>query len=245
MSSVFQPRDCGPGAWRAWFSGAWTSLRRWPWEALLALAVGLSAWGWAAGRWPGFVVPLIVAGLALRPVFEAWFDRTRQAVPLGMLEAWSLTCAHWPSWARVWVFLVAVGVGVGLQLGIVWKPAASVVAGMGSAWMLGLWLPLAFRPWGPIGFWGQLFNHGCPVGIVAKLQFAAVALNPTSLGLLAGAWFAALMVLMLNEWMVPLAWVLWVLVCRGAFVDIFQGGLTMEQRETVAVAAVSQVRATR
>lgn len=207
--------------------------------------MGLSAWGWVAAQWPGLVLPLIVVGLALRPVFAAWFDRTRQALPLGVLEAWALLRVSWPGWARAWVFMIALALGVGLQVAIVWKPAASLVSGMGSAWMMGLWLPFAFRPWGPIGFWGHLSDQGCPIGTVTKLQMAAVALNPASLGLIAAVWFAMLMVLMINGWLAPIAWVLWVLVCRGAFIDIFQGGLTMEQGERSASPATSPVRATR
>lgn len=235
MSSVFQPRSCGSFAWRTWVAGAWTSLRRWPWEVSLGLVLGLACWAWLASQWMGFLVPLILVGVALQPVFDAWFDRTRRAAALSVLEALSIARERWPRWAHPIVLLGALGLGWMLQTSVAWNTSGNVLKDMGAVWLLGLWVPLCFRPWGPVGFWGQLWRQGCPLSSLARLQLGAVSKNIASLSLLCLTWFIVLGALMVTAWLAPLAWVVWVAVCRGAFVDIFQGGLTMEKRESVAV----------
>lgn len=237
MPSVFQPRSCGSFAWRTWLSGAWTSLRRWPWEICLGLLVGLAGWGWLASRWVGLMVPLILVGVALRPVFDAWFDRTRRLAPVTVLEAWSIARTNWPIWAHPVALLGALGLGWMLQTSVAWKSPADVLKDVGSVWLLALWVPLCFRPWGPVSFWGQLWRQGCPLPLLARLQLGAVSKNLASLSLLCLTWFVLLGALMALPWLSPLVWVLWVVMCRGAFVDIFQGGLTMEKREPVVVSS--------
>ena len=61
----------------------------------MGLALGLVGWGWLASRWVGLIVPLILVGVALRPVFDAWFDRTRRLTPVTVWEAGSIARAHW------------------------------------------------------------------------------------------------------------------------------------------------------
>lgn len=229
MAASFHPRSCGSLAWWGWLKATVRCLGRWPWEAwvaLMAVSVGLGA---LAARFPGALVLLAGFGVAARPSLAALADRARGAAPMGMWEAWQVARTAWPAWAGPTGCIAALLAGVALQALVAWR-SVDGPDGLASAWVVGLWAPFAFRPWGPIGFWGALWRQGCPAFLLNRLQLAAVGTNLASLSMLAVAWFVLLGLLLWAGWLAPLAWLAWVVLTRLAFVDIFEGGLRMERR---------------
>lgn len=238
MSAIFHPRSCGPLAWWQWCRVAAVCAVRTPWEAWLMVGLGLVACGWVAFKWPGFTLPLIAVGLALRPVLHAWADRARQSAVFTIWDAWHLGRQAWPGWATGWVLGLILALGWATEVAVNWGSSGT----MGRAWVVGMWIPFCFQPWGPVSFWGQLGQEKCPLHLMNRLQLEAVARNVFSLSLMAVTWFGVLGLLMVLGWLAPLAWAFWLMVSRSAFVDIFQGGLNVaaRQKSPVGVSGVSR-----
>ena len=226
MPSALGPRNCGQHAWLEWAAAVGHVGHRVPWEAWALLAFSTLGLGLLAAQWPGFMALVVWWGCAARRPLRAWVDRVRQPAPLGLTEAWALSRRAWPRWGG-WVcaaglVLASVLLEVARQTLGLWEPK-----GLGLVWLVGLWVPWVFRPWGPIGFVGSLVAQGCRPLHAHRLQLSAVLQNKVSLGCLTVGWFTLLVVLLQAPWASPLAWVAWTILGRVAFLDIFQGGWSL------------------
>lgn len=234
MSSRFDARPCGPGAWRVWFKATGTVFGRLPveaWGALVALAVLTEVIFQA--------IPLLGLGVVMTLTFA--LRRPLALVAAGLLSGQRL------SWPQVWALgrsgwartTTTLGLGVLVFAGLLalWVPNG-LPGPWFVCWVLGGWCMLCLRPWGPVGLVGDLVADGCPPLQAFALQSRAVMANLKSFLVLGGVWFLALPVVVGISWwgiqgvlavFVP-ATLAWLVLMHCVYQDVFGGGLSVGVR---------------
>lgn len=234
-SGSMQPRACGPLAFPRWLKDAMTLSRRVAWEWWAASVVLLLGVPYLIHLNEYLLVPVLFWGLVI--------SQGMQGVgSVVMRHPQSDFSGQWRGFVQEvhpWAFWLALGITLAVMLapvsvlhqvfGVEEAPPSASPGPKMMLWAIVVWCGWALRPLGPMGFVGRLVFLGCPLLKAMDLQMSAFFKNTLSILCLAWVWIALAFVMVAVPILISLLLILWPLVMRIAFADIFEGGVRIAQ----------------